>query len=78
VLWKNTNELLAIEGYEGVKTGTTDQAGACLVSSSRKNQQQLILVVLGSAASESRYTDSRNLYRWAWQQFAVPTTESAK
>lgn len=78
VLWKNTNELLAIEGYEGVKTGTTDQAGACLVSSSRKNQQQLILVVLGSAASESRYTDSRNLYRWAWHQFAVPTTESAK
>ncbi|MFM7057253.1 MAG: serine hydrolase [Planctomycetota bacterium] len=68
VLWKNTNELLAIEGYAGVKTGTTDQAGACLVSSATRGDRQLILVVLGSAASEARYTDSRNLYRWAWQE----------
>jgi D-alanyl-D-alanine carboxypeptidase (penicillin-binding protein 5/6) len=68
VLWKNTNELLAIEGYAGVKTGTTDQAGACLVSSATRGQHRLILVVLGSAASEARYTDSRNLYRWAWRE----------
>jgi len=68
VLWKNTNELLAIDGYAGVKTGTTDQAGACLVSSATRGQRRLILVVLGSAASEARYTDSRNLYRWAWQE----------
>lgn len=68
VLWKNTNELLAIEGYAGVKTGTTDQAGACLVSSATRGERRLIIVVLGSAASEARYTDSRNLYRWAWQE----------
>ncbi|MEY3172629.1 MAG: D-alanyl-D-alanine carboxypeptidase DacC precursor [Planctomycetota bacterium] len=68
VVWKNTNELLAIDGYAGVKTGTTDQAGACLVSSATRGERRLILVVLGSAASEARYTDSRNLYRWAWQE----------
>jgi D-alanyl-D-alanine carboxypeptidase (penicillin-binding protein 5/6) len=68
VLWKNTNELLAIEGYAGVKTGTTDQAGACLVSSATRAERRIIIVVLGSAASEARYTDSRNLYRWAWQE----------
>ena len=70
VLWKNTNELLATEGYDGIKTGTTDQAGACLVSTGERDGKRLIVVVLGSAASESRYTDSRNLYRWGWRQLA--------
>src|SRR5262249_28648441 len=33
VVWTNTNHLLEIEGYNGVKTGTTQAAGACLVAS---------------------------------------------
>ncbi|MFN5798377.1 MAG: serine hydrolase [Planctomyces sp.] len=66
VLWKNTNELLSLDGYAGVKTGTTDKAGACLVSVGERDGRRLIVVVLGSAASESRYIDSRNLYRWIW------------
>jgi D-alanyl-D-alanine carboxypeptidase (penicillin-binding protein 5/6) len=71
VLWKNTNELLGTEGYDGIKTGTTDQAGACLVSTGERNGERLIVVVLGSAASESRYTDSRNLYRYGWKLLLV-------
>lgn len=71
MLWKNTNELLSVEGYDGVKTGTTDQAGACLVSTGERDGQRLIVVVLGSAASESRYTDTRNLYRWGWKQLSA-------
>ena len=67
VLWKNTNELLGTEGYDGIKTGTTDQAGACLISTGERDGKRLIVVVLGSAASESRYTDSRNLYRYGWK-----------
>lgn len=63
----NTNRLLRIEGYEGVKTGTTRAAGACLVSTAARNGRRLILVVLGASSSDTRYTDSRNLYRWAWQ-----------
>lgn len=66
VMWKNTNELLSIDGYSGVKTGTTDLAGACLVSTGERDGRQLIVVVLGSAASAARYADTRNLYRWAW------------
>lgn len=66
--WKNTNELLDIEGYEGVKTGTTDAAGACLVSKSKRGDKSLMLVVLGASSSKARYADSRNLYRWGWQQ----------
>ena len=68
--WKNTNELLDIEGYEGLKTGTTDSAGACLMSQCVRGNDRLMLVVLGSTSSKSRYADTRNLYRWGWQQRA--------
>jgi len=68
VVWKNTNRLLGTEGYLGVKTGTTSAAGACLVSAAQRGDRQLLMVVLGSSSSDARYTDSRNLYRWAWQQ----------
>jgi D-alanyl-D-alanine carboxypeptidase (penicillin-binding protein 5/6) len=70
VVWKNTNRLLAIAGYDGIKTGTTSAAGACLVSKSRRGSRALILIVLGSRSSDARYTDTRNLYRWAWQSLA--------
>ena len=68
MLWKNTNRLLAIDGYRGVKTGTTTAAGACLVSMGERGSGAMFVVVLGSSSSASRYTDTRNLFRWAWQQ----------
>lgn len=68
MVWRNTNQLLGIEGYIGVKTGTTDAAGACLVSCSERDNKKLIVIVLGSAGSAARYSDSRNLHRWGWQK----------
>jgi serine-type D-Ala-D-Ala carboxypeptidase (penicillin-binding protein 5/6) len=68
VVWKNGNELLKIAGYSGVKTGTTDAAGACLISVGRHLEDELIVVVLGCSSNESRYVDTRNLFRWSWQQ----------
>lgn len=68
VVWKNTNELLAREGYFGLKTGTTDAAGACLVSCSQRGEATQIVVILGASGSPARYADSRNLHRWGWQQ----------
>ncbi len=66
VVWKNTNQLLRITGYHGLKTGTTTAAGACLVSTGKRHGDQLMMVVLGASSSAARYVDSRNLYRWAW------------
>ncbi|MDA1017432.1 MAG: serine hydrolase [Planctomycetota bacterium] len=68
VEWKNTNRLLDMEGFDGVKTGTTGGAGACLVSSGHRDDDHLLVVVLGASSSDGRYVDSRNLYRWAWKQ----------
>jgi D-alanyl-D-alanine carboxypeptidase (penicillin-binding protein 5/6) len=67
VVWRNTNRLLRTEGYDGIKTGTTGAAGNCLVSTGGRDGRRLIVVVLGATSTESRYTDTRNLYRWAWK-----------
>ena len=66
--WKNTNHLLAVEGYDGVKTSTTAAAGVCLVAcGSREGRELLVVVVLDASNSDARDVDSRNLFRWAWR-----------
>lgn len=66
--WKTTNQLLNITGYDGVKTGTTEAAGACLVSTGTRGDDRLFVVILGSTTPDGRYLDARNLYRWAWKE----------
>jgi serine-type D-Ala-D-Ala carboxypeptidase (penicillin-binding protein 5/6) len=66
IVWTNTNDLLKVEGYDGVKTGTTNAAGACLVASGHRGDDHLIIVILGAGSSDARYADVRNLFRWAW------------
>jgi D-alanyl-D-alanine carboxypeptidase (penicillin-binding protein 5/6) len=68
VVWQNTNQLLKTEGYDGIKTGTTNAAGACLVSTGEREGHRLIIAVLGATSGDARYADSRNLYRWAWKE----------
>ncbi|GAB5406126.1 MAG: hypothetical protein Aurels2KO_43570 [Aureliella sp.] len=65
VMWTNTNRLLGQEGFFGVKTGTTSAAGACLISLSKIDGKERVLVTLGSTNSDARYIDSRNLHAWA-------------
>lgn len=66
---RNTNKLLWLfEGADGVKTGTTKQAGQCLVSSATRNDQQLVAVVLHSG---SRWNDSMNLLKYGFDNFKL-------
>jgi D-alanyl-D-alanine carboxypeptidase (penicillin-binding protein 5/6) len=78
IVWRNTNQLLKTEGYDGIKTGTTSAAGACIVSTAERDGRRLIISVLGSASTESRYADSKNLYRWAWRDLVKLGPESQK
>jgi D-alanyl-D-alanine carboxypeptidase (penicillin-binding protein 5/6) len=67
--WENSNELLKLDlGYDGIKTGLTNQAGHCLIASGQREQRRLHVVVLGSTSEEARDSDARNLFRWAWTQ----------
>ena len=76
--WRNTNQLLKIEGYDGIKTGTTGAAGACIVSTGERGGRRLIIAVLGAPSTEGRYADTRNLFRWAWKDLVKVDGESSK
>ncbi len=59
-LLKNTNQLLnSYPGTNGVKTGTTDAAGQCLVAGIQQDGHQVFVIILGSS---DRYSDVRALY----------------
>lgn len=67
--WSNTNQLLwRFEGVEGIKTGTTSQAGYCLVAAASRDGMQLISVVLGS---DDRWADSTRLLDYGFENFRV-------
>jgi D-alanyl-D-alanine carboxypeptidase (penicillin-binding protein 5/6) len=61
---KNINKLLWIyANATGVKTGTTDKAGKCLVASARKEQKEIIAVLLNSP---DRFGEARRLLEYGF------------
>ena len=62
------------KGAEGIKTGTTDQAGHCLVSSAVRAGRRLVCVVLdceGRGTDIKTYTDSAALYDYGFDNFST-------
>jgi D-alanyl-D-alanine carboxypeptidase (penicillin-binding protein 5/6) len=62
--WVNTNTLLtSYPGATGVKTGSTQEAGPCLIFSAERKGQELIGVVLHASTmdQDQRFSDATNL-----------------
>jgi serine-type D-Ala-D-Ala carboxypeptidase (penicillin-binding protein 5/6) len=75
----NTNELLGSNGIDGVKTGTTERGGECLILSSVRDSdvvgegtnvkiypRRIIVILLGSA---NRFDEGAQLVTQAWQLY---------
>ena len=68
----NTNELLGyIEGVNGVKTGFTNNAGRCLVSSVSRNEFNIITVVLQADTKKIRTSDSIKLINYVYSNYSL-------
>lgn len=68
---ENTNKLLKTVPYcDGLKTGTTNAAGRCLVSSGSLNGRSVIAVVLKST-TPNIWKDSSKLLAWALERPAT-------
>lgn len=64
----NRNRLLWRDpSVDGLKTGHTDSAGYCLVTSASRNDMRLISVVMGSSSEESRATSSQSLLNYGFR-----------
>ena len=67
---RNRNSLLwQDESIDGVKTGHTESAGYCLVSSGVRNDTRLIAVTLKSASEKARLTDNRRLLDYGFRYY---------
>lgn len=66
----NTNELLGyLDGVNGVKTGFTNNAGRCLVTSINRNGFEIITVVLQADTKKIRTTDSIKLIEYVYKNY---------
>ncbi|MDP4118122.1 MAG: D-alanyl-D-alanine carboxypeptidase family protein [Bacillota bacterium] len=69
---QNTNKLLSRYQYAtGLKTGTTDNAGYCLAATAKKNGVDLIAVILGAKTADSRFTEAKYLFEYAYKTFSL-------
>jgi D-alanyl-D-alanine carboxypeptidase (penicillin-binding protein 5/6) len=62
LLWKD-------DSVDGVKTGYTEAAGYCLVSSAKRNEMRLISVLLGAASPNARIDESHALLSYGFNFF---------
>jgi D-alanyl-D-alanine carboxypeptidase (penicillin-binding protein 5/6) len=68
----NRNKLLwRDDTVDGVKTGHTDSAGFCLISSAQRNDMRLIAVVAGSESENERLTSSQRLLEYGFRFYAT-------
>lgn len=66
----NRNRLLWRDPtVDGIKTGHTDEAGFCLVSSAQRNGTRLIAVVMGAPTDSARAEDSQRLLNYGFRFF---------
>ena len=68
-----TNEMLYVyDKADGVKTGFTNQAGRCLVTSATNDEGwQIIAVVLGCDTKNFRTQDSKQILNYGFEQFEM-------
>ncbi len=66
---------------KGVKTGYTDEAGRCLVSTASYNGYNYICILFGCPVDNSKrheFVDSKNLYKWAFNNFEYKEAANTK
>ena len=64
----NRNRLLWLDAnVDGMKTGHTDNAGYCLIASSKRGNSRLVSVVLGAVTEAMRASESQKLLNYGFQ-----------
>lgn len=68
----NTNKLIRFyQGANGLKTGSTSQAMCCISATAKRNDMQLIAVVLGTPTSDERFLTARTLLDYGFANYAI-------
>lgn len=76
-IMKNTNNFVNPsskyydENVKGVKTGTTDLAGNCLITDSAKNNLDFITVILGATTSDRKFSETQKMIEYAYDNYTL-------
>ena len=74
----NRNRLLWLDDrVDGIKTGHTESAGYCLISSAKQNNMRLISIVTGTPKDEIRISASRKLLNYGFRFFETELLHKA-
>lgn len=72
----NTNKLIRFyPGANGMKTGYTDSAKYCLSATAKRDNMQLIAVVMKSPSSDERFADAKKLLDFGFANFSLYSTD---
>ncbi len=68
----NTNRLIRYyPGATGLKTGTTSKAGCCVSATAKRDDLELIAVVLGAENSNNRFNGAKNLLDYGFANYKI-------
>ncbi|MDL2205891.1 D-alanyl-D-alanine carboxypeptidase [Eubacteriales bacterium OttesenSCG-928-N13] len=66
----NTNRLIrTYEGADGIKTGSTNQAGYCMSASAKRGDMRLIAVVLGANSGKERFSIASQILDYGFANY---------
>ena len=74
---KNTNSFINPsssyynKSVKGIKTGTTMQAGNCLITEAEENGLDFITVVLGAKTSDSKFSETKKMIKYAFENYTL-------
>jgi len=68
----NTNRLIRFyDGADGVKTGSTNEAGFCISATAQRGEDRFLAVVLGSSTGKARFALAQKLLDHAFDHYSV-------
>ena len=59
------------KNVKGIKTGTTIQAGNCLITDSEENGLEFITVVLGAETSDSKFSETKEMIQYSFENYKI-------
>ena len=68
-IFVNPNSKYYDKNIKGIKTGTTTQAGNCLITDIKKDDFDVITVVLGAETSDSKFSEISKMIKYAFDNF---------
>ncbi len=75
----NTNKLIRFyDGANGIKTGSTSTAKYCLSAAAKRDNMQLIAVVLGAPSTADRFSGASKLLDYGFANYSIADNSSYK